>query len=406
MNTQPLTHIPALKSLSHEGNYVAPDFSGRSLATLLPGISSALGALSALAPHQTSDFSSAATNAQDAWHIASDSNIVLLVVDGLGYYNITEHALDAPYLAELNSLSDAGSAGFPSTTATSMSIIGTGQPAGRTGIIGYSAFDSVNDEHANFVSWRGLPSPQQVQRYPVLFEGLVEAGLGVESIGLPRYNASGLTTAALRGPRYVEAQTLNETFAAASRSVARNQLTHVYWAEIDKVGHHEGVGSPQWREALRDFDSALRHFVGNLPTGTQVILTADHGMINADPRQRIDVAGNYGLSKGLRSLGGEPRCTHAYYNSQGGANSAKARWEEVVGDLGVVMSRDEIVDSGLYGEVDSHVYGWLGHLVILAKKNATIVDSSSMSPMSLGLIGVHGSLTRTEMTVPGISFLV
>lgn len=395
-----------LASLLSQDGYVAPSYTQKSLSTVLPAIAAALGYSEELEPVHGAGFHSAAQQSQADWGLHSNASTVFFVVDGLGYFNITEHAADAPFLAELNENCAHALAGFPSTTATSMSIIGTGQTAGSTGIVGYSAFDTVNGEHANFVSWKGLPDPLEFQRAPVILDSLARAGASVQSVGLPRYNGSGLTTAALRGPRYVEAHSLQDTLTAALSGARTHQLTHVYWAEIDKIGHHEGVGSTNWRAALRDFDFELRRFVEKCPAGTQIVLTADHGMINADPGQRVDLAQFSGLSKGLRGLGGEPRFTHAYFNSQGAANNAKATWEDAVGERGIVLTRDEIADSGLYGDVASHVYGWLGHLVIVAKERATIVDSQSMSPMALGLIGVHGSLTTTEMTIPGIALTV
>ncbi len=59
----------------------------------------------------------------------------LLLVDGLGARLLHRYAADAPFLS---SLPDAGplTAGFPSSTATSLTSLGTGTPPGHHGMVG------------------------------------------------------------------------------------------------------------------------------------------------------------------------------------------------------------------------------------------------------------------------------
>ena len=59
----------------------------------------------------------------------------LLLVDGLGARQLRRYAADAPFLS---SLPDAGplTAGFPSSTATSLTSLGTGTPPGNHGMVG------------------------------------------------------------------------------------------------------------------------------------------------------------------------------------------------------------------------------------------------------------------------------
>src|SRR5438270_11259549 len=63
----------------------------------------------------------------------------LLLVDGLGYLQLQRHAEAAPFLASMASRSI--DAGFPATTVTSLSSLGTGLPSGQHGLTGYSSYD-------------------------------------------------------------------------------------------------------------------------------------------------------------------------------------------------------------------------------------------------------------------------
>src|ERR671921_48730 len=57
------------------------------------------------------------------------------LADGLGAHLLRRYADDAPFLS---SLPDAGplTAGFPSSTATSLTSLGTGTPPGHHGMVG------------------------------------------------------------------------------------------------------------------------------------------------------------------------------------------------------------------------------------------------------------------------------
>src|SRR3954470_16461230 len=102
---------------------VAPRYGERSLAEVVPALLAALGV-----PASTGGARSALT-------VAPVRAAGLLLVDGLGADLLRRHAADAPFLA---GLPDAGplTAGFPSSTATSLTSLGTGSPPGAHGMVG------------------------------------------------------------------------------------------------------------------------------------------------------------------------------------------------------------------------------------------------------------------------------
>src|SRR5215475_4615828 len=66
---------------------------------------------------------------------AGTRGVCLLLVDGLGWRLLREHAGDAPFLASLAQNAEPITAGFPTTTAVSVAAVGTGVPAGAHGIV-------------------------------------------------------------------------------------------------------------------------------------------------------------------------------------------------------------------------------------------------------------------------------
>lgn len=333
--------------------------------------------------------------------------VCVVLVDGLGLRLLTKRRGHAPTLRGL--LDDARrlSAPFPSTTAASLGVLGTGTGPGRTGLLGYTIRSSRTRELANMLSWTGLPAPTDVQTEPTVLERLAERGTSVTSVGLARFEASGMTRAALRGATtYLAADSLASRVDAAARALRKPGFTYLYVGEVDKAGHHHGWRSGAWGDALSEVDRELGRLLRSVPRGTLVLITADHGMVDVDPQRRYDVAAEPALREGVAMVAGEPRATHVYVDEGADADVVAAvqeRWQDVLGDDAVVLRRDEVLAAGLVGPVSEHVLPDLGDLVVAATGRATVVDSATQTPASMSLLGVHGSLTPDEMHVPLIA---
>lgn len=360
-----------------------------------------------IAPHLWQSLTGGASQALPTPDVSNpwpqSSRVVLIVVDGLGWHNVNDHASAAPFLSELMAGKSPATTGFPATTATSMATIGTGRLAGQTGLVGYSAMNPMTGAVGNFVSWRDVEPPLEIQRETTLFEQLTAAGVPVTSVSLERFAQSGLTQAAFRGAQHVAAESLDDTVDYTLQALREPGLVHMYWGEIDKVGHVHGPHSPQWIDELTSFDQALQRLMASAPAGTLCVITADHGMVNIAPRDRIDIADDYSLMRGVRAVAGEPRAPQVYTNSPGMADQVAQRWAARLGKRAMVVTRTQAQEAGLLGDVSDHVLPWCGDVLVLTTGTTAIVDSSTMTPMAIGLRGMHGSLTPYEVHVPLIA---
>jgi len=254
----------------------------------------------------------------------------------------------------------------------------------------------------NLVSWTGLPSAREWQRETTMFERMTGAGTAVTSIGPARFAGSGLTEAALRGPVYASAESLADRVDATVAALRTPGVAYLYWGDVDKAGHHHGWGSLQWGDALAELDAELGRLARSLPKGTVLLVTADHGMVDVDLRQRWDVAGEPMLGADVELVAGEPRALHLHLTPGADPADVVARWQEVLGAAAVVATRADATARGWFGQVAAHVSPIIGDVVVAMTGRATVVDSATQTPASLDLVGVHGSLTRHEMLVPCI----
>ncbi|MFS0698356.1 alkaline phosphatase family protein [Cellulomonas sp. 179-A 4D5 NHS] len=379
---------------------LVPAFPGRHLGAVLPAVAAALGARDVRG----------AADARGRLGLPNARRACVVLVDGLGRHNLSERAGHAPFLRSLLQGSPALRSGFPSTTAASIASFGTGTPAGRHGLVGYSVRVPGTGALANMVSWNDGADPHAWQREPTVFEQLQDGDIAVTSVGPARFAGSGLTEAALRGARYVGAESLPERVDAAAAELVGRSLVYLYWGDLDKAGHHHGWGSSQWGDELSAVDSELARLARSLPRGTSLYVTADHGMVDVDPLRRWDVAATPALADGVVVVAGEPRALHLHVTRPGEdagpdevaarARGVVGRWRETLGPAAVVVTGADAIAAGWFGDVAEHVRPLIGDVVVAMAGRATVVDSRTQSPGSLELVGVHGSLTPHEVVVP------
>ncbi|GMA33929.1 alkaline phosphatase family protein [Demequina litorisediminis] len=250
------------------------------------------------------------------------------------------------------------------------------------------------------MSWEGAYDAKEWQPHPSLLEAGQAHGVSVTTIGKPRFEGSGLTTAALRGGTFVGAEGLDARVDAALSAARKPGVTYLYWAEIDKAGHHHGWGSDAWVAALEDADRALRRLASSLPRGATMVATADHGMVNVTDAPRWDVAESAPLREGVALVAGEPRAMHLHLARPEEAATVAQRWTEELGDSAVVATRDEAREHRLFGPLDASVVDRIGDVVVAMAGRASVVDSRTQTRASLSLVGMHGSLTPAELRVP------
>ncbi|WP_314686878.1 alkaline phosphatase family protein [uncultured Bifidobacterium sp.] len=369
----------------------------RHLSAVLPAVSAAIGHPVATPVHRDP------ARLQRALGLPDASRAVVVLVDGLGFWNLVSRAGHAPYLRSLLGEPTGArplSTCIPSTTAAAMGVFGTGTCPGMTGMAGYTQLNPRTGELCQIIQFRGAERPAELQRRPTVFESLAGQGVRVTSCGLPRFADSPLTQAALRGTEYVSADSPAARIALAAKASRTPGLTYMYVRDVDKSGHSEGWDSQSWVATLERVDSRLARLRRSLPQGTLVVIVADHGMVSSDPAHRIDVAVEPALSEGVRLIGGEPRAPMLYVGEGTDPAAVADRWRRRLEGHAVVALRDEAVDSGLMGPVEPRVLSMLGDVLVWAGDRTTIVDSRTQSDMATRLPGVHGSRTMLETDIP------
>jgi hypothetical protein len=296
-------------------------------------------------------------------------------------------------------------AGFPSTTVTSLGSLGTGRTPGQHGLLGYRVRVPASGQLLNALRWDKAVDPVGWQPGSTIFERTAAAGIGAFRVAAGAFRQSGLSTAAMRGADYQAADTPGALVASSADALASvpRGLVMVYTGDLDSTGHARGCTSPAWRFQLGHVDRLAEQLASALPAGTALHITADHGMVDVPPSRRADADLIPALREGVAVLGGEPRARHVYA-VPGAATDVLAAWRATLGDSAWIVSRDEAIAAGWFGSVEPDAVDRIGDVVAAARGPSAVVATVA-EPRESRLVGMHGSLTPSEQRVPLLTYV-
>jgi hypothetical protein len=379
-----MTAAPALDDVEP----VLPRYGANSLSDLLPAVAARVGV----------------PGCHDSMGLPAADRWVVLLIDGLGDRLLAENAAEAPYLASLRAGTPPLTVGVPSTTATSITSLGTGLPPGRHGIVGYTSRIPGTMRLLNALTWDASVDPTSWQPHPSMFARIAAAGVEATVASRGSFQGSGLTQVSQRGAAYIASDTprdrvydVSDVVEAAARE-GRSSVTYTYESQLDHVGHEEGCGSAAWRDVMRAVDMDTLALRNALPPGTALVVTGDHGMVDVPDDDRLDADDDPVLREGVVLLGGEARFRQLW-TAAGATEDVVACWRERCGDRAWVMTREEAEYAGWFGDVADRVRPRIGE-VLVASRGTFAVLASQAFPVETRMRGFHGSLTPAEMYVP------
>lgn len=375
----------------------APRGGALHLSSVLPAVTDAIGMPITTAVHANPHA------VREALGIPQARSAIVVLVDGLGYWNLAMRVAHAPYLRSL--MKESGnqrpiSTCSPSTTSAAMATFGTGTCPGLTCMTGYTQRNPHTGQLSQLISFRNAMSPEELQQQPTIFESLHERGVRVTNVGLSRFKHSPLTRAAFRGADYIGDDQPLSRVTRAAHSAQEPGITYLYIRDIDKTGHAEGWDSEQWIASFERVDNQLATLRRLAPRDTLIVIVADHGMVSSDPQYRIDIAQESALREGVAMTGGEPRNVMVYVDDHADVDAVAQRWRERLHGLAWVRTQQEAIDAGVFGPVTPEALGMLGDIIVESASQVTLVNSATQKDGATRLPSVHGSQTMLEMDIP------
>ena len=329
---------------------------------------------------------------------SAENREVLILIDGMGQDAVDKYADQFPIFDELKQVKKLYT-NFPSTTATSLSTLGTGVLPGVHGMLGYTVRVPRSDNRLlNALKWDERVDPVMWQKVPTLFERAVISGVSVTHVAAKRYEGSGFTQAALRGAKYVGANGIDEMVTAVAAALKpQPSFVYTYLNTLDSAGHSDGVGSDKWLTALAQVAEFITKVKQEVPKGTRIWITSDHGMVNST--EQVILGQDNKLLENVTLIGGEPRARHIYIK-EGAIAETITQWQEFFGSKAKILSKEVAIKEGLFGPVvteDSRER--MGDLIAIANNDLILVDPARVREES-SMVGHHGGVTDIEVEIP------
>lgn len=196
-------------------------------------------------------------------------NVVLLLLDGLGYYVMNEILDKDSFL--YSHLFTTLNCVFPSTTAASTTSIISGLTPLESGWTGWE----------NYI--------KEINRNIILFTG--ENYYTKEQTGLSGYNlmkydpffkdmndVNSKIISEFGGEKNIKS-VLNKSLKSFN---GNENFQYVYFYDPDSTMHKYGINSIETKEVIKTIDKNVESYASKLPNDTLLIITADHGHINTN----------------------------------------------------------------------------------------------------------------------------
>jgi hypothetical protein len=320
--------------------------------------------------------------------IPDATGYVLVMLDGLGAHQLGHPSARPLQAASLGVLT----AGFPTTTTTSLASVVTGlSPAGH-GIIGHIMRLPGVAEQVNVLKWV-TPQGRPVQHdyagmlpSPNLWERLAAAGIEPVTVQPGSFLASPLSQMLYRGCRFEPAWTADELVRATLDLARPGRLVLTYFPNVDVAAHVSGQSSRDYAEALGEAAAIWETLAGRLPPEIGLVGTADHGLIDYPS-------------------GGKHLIRDRHFDDLAFFGDSRSTW--VSGPLAVI---DELAAStGAKVVARDEFRLWLGPGPDHPDLAARLPDRLLLAPpgrlllprgFDKRLIGYHGGLTPAEVEVP------
>lgn len=325
--------------------------------------------------------------------VAEARQVVLLTLDGLGFEQLRARA----HLAETLCSMTGGpiTTVAPSTTATALTSLTTGEPPARHGVVGYRVRVGGNDV-LNVLRWR-VPSGDARQSVPPGEFQAFEPFEGTRPPVITRaeFSETGFTGAHLAGVRLYGWRMPSTLVTWIRRLLADGEpFVYAYYDGIDKVAHEYGIGEA-YDDELVATDRLVADVISVLPPGACLVVTSDHGQVDVG-EQIVALSPAVLDFTALLTGEGRFRWLHARPGLEG--RLLETARELYCGQAWVREREEAVADGWFGGPLSSDATTRLGDVVLAPFEPVAFLDPGDVGEVKLR--SRHGSLTSAEMLVP------
>ncbi len=352
----------------------------------------------------------------DVEELKTKQNIVVIILDGLGYNLLLQSAQDSAKFL-FSHLEDKLTSVFPSTTSAAITSLLTGRTPWEHGAIGWTLYFKEFAKNIDFLpNWDSITGTcQDAKKYNLndylgaenIFE-LINAkspDTALYTITL-KWISKGVNSIKNSGPAaIIPYNKTKHLFRKIKRTILKNKnqkkFIYAYSPLPDKLEHLFGTDSDEVNNYIRDADRLLEKLAGKLKgTNTTIFVTADHGLVDIQQYHYVNE------DKDLFDCLYMPTFPEPRFISFFVKPHKMDKFKEVIKkyeDDFIFLTRQEFIAKGYLGSGTMHpkIDDFLGDYLAIAI-SATAMKSIYMQngKWKKEFLAHHAGLTEDEMLVP------
>ena len=357
--------------------------------------------------------------------------VILLFVDGFGWQFFQQFAETYPFLKTFlrHGVVSQMTSQFPSTTAAHVTCLHTGLPVGQSGVYEWNYYEPLVDEIITplLFTYAGVKKR----------DSLRQSGIAAEAFFPPRtlyqkLKTQGVTSYVFQHESYTPStfsdcvfkeatvrsfkrlpEALSNLVELATTPTLSKTYYLLYFDKIDAVCHTYGPQSGQFKEAVDSFLRVMEELLYKQLSGkagqTLLILTADHGQVEVDPRRtfylnKMNMHIEQFLQRNqvgkLLVPAGSARDMFLHVKEEY-IDEVVVLLQQRLATIAEVYYTEQLIGQGFFGssEPSREFLARVGNVVILPYQHETVWWYEE-GKFDMHFKGHHGGLTPEEMEIP------
>ena len=318
-------------------------------------------------------------------------NVVLLVCDGLGYYNLKELLPKNSFFRQQQILNI--SSVFPPTTAAATTTLLSGLSPSEHHWFGWDMyFKDTNETVSLFLNKIKDSNKDSLKK--ILDKKYMQYKSIIELINEKHPNSAYYAYPFSKDNKCLNLDEVIERIKKLCKEDSK-KFIYAYIENPDKLMHHYGIYSKIVKDEVEIINDKIEELSNNLKD-TLLLITADHGLIsNKSINIKREIPKLYNMLERTTSI--EPRACGLKLKNKNNIEEFISIYKEYLEKDFLLMTTDEVIDNHIFGDNDSkYLRDAIGDYLLIGITNKSLIYSETPSHFKAN----HAEYTKKEMYVP------